>query len=133
DVLRVREEGPRPRPVTPGEVLDHLVETLADDDLVLVLDNCEHVIEAVATLAATLLGRCPSLRVLATSREPLRIDGETLRPVLPLELPEPGWSVERARDCAAIRLFHDRAAAVRTGFSPEGSALTAAVEICRRL
>ncbi|MBB2910653.1 putative ATPase/DNA-binding SARP family transcriptional activator [Streptosporangium becharense] len=133
DLLRVREEGVPPRPATPQAVLDHLVETLADDDLVLVLDNCEHVIEAVATLAGTLLGRCPGLRVLATGREPLRIDGETLHPVLPLELPEPGATAERARACAAVRLFHDRAAAVRPGFAPEGGALTAVVEICRRL
>ncbi|MFI7135748.1 BTAD domain-containing putative transcriptional regulator [Nonomuraea sp. NPDC050153] len=133
DRLRAREEGVRPRPVTPDEVLDHLAETLADDDLVLVLDNCEHVIEAAATLAGALLGRCPRLRVLATSREALRIDGETLHPVLPLELPEPGATDERARACAAVRLFHDRAAAVRPGFTPEGGTLTAVVEICRRL
>ncbi|TDD69024.1 BTAD domain-containing putative transcriptional regulator [Actinomadura rubrisoli] len=134
DLLRVREEGAQPRPVTtPDEVLGHLVDTLADDDLVLVLDNCEHVIEAVAALAESLLVRCPRLRVLATSREPLRIDGETLHPVLSLELPEPGSTVERARACAAVRLFHDRAAAVRPGFALEGGALTAAVEICRRL
>ncbi|WP_197048669.1 BTAD domain-containing putative transcriptional regulator [Streptosporangium roseum] len=132
DLLRVREAGV-PRPVTPEAVLDHLVETLADDDLVLVLDNCEHVIEVAAALAGTLLGRCPRLRVLATSREPLRIDGETLHPVLPLELPAPGATVEQARACAAVRLFHDRAAAVRPGFTPEGGALTAAAEICRRL
>ncbi|MFI7058148.1 BTAD domain-containing putative transcriptional regulator [Streptosporangium canum] len=132
DLLRVREAGV-PRPVTPEAVLDHLVGTLADDDLVLVLDNCEHVIEAAAALAGTLLGRCPRLRVLATSREALRIDGETLHPVLPLELPEPGATVEQARACAAVRLFHDRAAAVRPGFTPEGGALTATVEICRRL
>ncbi|MDP9868457.1 MULTISPECIES: BTAD domain-containing putative transcriptional regulator [Streptosporangium] len=133
DLLRGREQGVPPRPVTPETVLDHLVETLADDDLVLVLDNCEHVIEAAATLAGALLGRCPGLRVLATSREPLRIDGETLHPVLPLELPGPGSTAERARACAAVRLFHDRAAAVRPGFTLEGGALTAAVEICRRL
>ncbi|MFD1938516.1 BTAD domain-containing putative transcriptional regulator [Nonomuraea mangrovi] len=133
DLLRGREEGVPPRHVTPDEVLDHLVETLADDELVLVLDNCEHVIEAAATLAGALLGRCPRLRVLTTSREPLRIDGETSHPVLPLELPEPGSTAERARACAAVRLFHDRAAAVRPGFTLDGSALTAAVEICRRL
>ncbi|MFI6597577.1 ATP-binding protein [Nonomuraea sp. NPDC050536] len=129
DLLRAREE----RPVAPDKTLDHLVETLADEDLVLVLDNCEHVIEAAATLAGSLLGRCPRLRVLATSREPLRIDGETLHPVLPLELPEPGSTGARARACAAVRLFHDRAAAVRPDFALEGSALTAAAEICRRL
>ncbi|WP_219464819.1 BTAD domain-containing putative transcriptional regulator, partial [Nonomuraea rhizosphaerae] len=139
--LRAREERPvapegghgHLRPVAPEAVLEHLAETLADDDLVLVLDNCEHVIEAAATLAATLLSRCPRLRVLATSREPLRIDGETLHPVLPLELPEPGATAERARACAAVRLFRDRAAAVRPGFAPEGGALTAVAEICRRL
>ncbi|MEV6987082.1 BTAD domain-containing putative transcriptional regulator [Sphaerisporangium sp. NPDC051017] len=133
DLLRVRDEGVAPRPVTPEAVLDHLVETLADDDLVLVLDNCEHVIEAAAVLSGALLGRCPRLRVLATSREPLRIDGEILHPVLPLELPEPGSTAERARACAAVRLFHDRAVAVRPGFALEGSVLAAVVEICRRL
>ncbi|GAA3142794.1 hypothetical protein GCM10010486_05840 [Nonomuraea roseoviolacea subsp. carminata] len=130
DLLRAREHGVPARPVTPGAAVDHLAETLADDELVLVLDNCEHVIEAAARLAAALLGRCPRLRVLATSREPLRIDGETLHPVLPLELPEPGATAERA---AAVRLFRDRAAAVRPDFALEGTALAAAVEICRRL
>jgi predicted ATPase/DNA-binding SARP family transcriptional activator len=130
DVLRAREPL---RPVAPDEVMDHLVETLAGDDLVLVLDNCEHVIGTVATLAATLLGRCPRLRVLATSREPLRIDGETVHRVLPLEVPDPDSAPERARTRAAVRLFGDRAAAARPGFALDGAALTAAVEICRRL
>jgi predicted ATPase len=122
-------------PEQPGRPLpDILTEALGPSEPVLVvLDNCEHVVEAAATLAGSLLGRCPRLRVLATSREALRIDGETLHPVLPLELPEPGATDERARACAAVRLFHDRAAAVRPGFTPEGGALTAAVEICRRL
>ncbi|MEU8110510.1 BTAD domain-containing putative transcriptional regulator [Nonomuraea muscovyensis] len=130
DLLREREEGVPGRNVAPEAAL---VEALADDDLVLVLDNCEHVIEAAAALAATLLGRCPGLRVLATSREALWIDGETLHPVLPLELPEPEATGERARDSASVRLFQDRAAAVRPGFSVEGGTLAAAVEICRRL
>ncbi|MFI9596018.1 AfsR/SARP family transcriptional regulator [Nonomuraea sp. NPDC052265] len=129
DLLRTREDGTPPR----AAVLDHLVETLADDDVVLVLDNCEHVIEAVAGLCEALLGRCPRLRVLATSREPLRIDGETLHEVLPLDLPEPGATPDLSRSSAAVRLFHDRAAAVRPGFTLEGGALAAAVEICRRL
>ncbi|MFI7689880.1 AfsR/SARP family transcriptional regulator [Nonomuraea sp. NPDC049655] len=128
DLLRTRKEG-APARAEP----DDLVELLADDDLVLVLDNCEHVIEAAATLCGTLLSRCPRLRVLATSREPLRIDGETLHPVPPLDLPEPGSTPEAARSVAAVRLFRDRAAAVRPGFVLEGGALAAAVEICRRL
>ncbi|MFJ2868835.1 AfsR/SARP family transcriptional regulator [Kitasatospora sp. NPDC087314] len=143
DALRAREaavlkdaalEGaavPGRRPGSPGaaeEVLDRLTEVLAGDDLVLVLDNCEHVIEAAATLAETLLGRCPRLRVLATSREPLRIDGETLHPVLPLELPEPGSTDQQARACAAVRLFHDRAAAVSPGFAAADGSLEAAVD-----
>ncbi|MFI7422464.1 AfsR/SARP family transcriptional regulator [Nonomuraea sp. NPDC049684] len=128
DLLRTRKEGAPARAEPDG-----LVELLADDDLILVLDNCEHVIEAAATLCGTLLGRCPRLRVLATSREPLRIDGETLHPVPPLDLPEPGATPEAARSVAAVRLFHDRAAAVRPGFVLEGGALAATVEICRRL
>ncbi|QXJ19690.1 winged helix-turn-helix domain-containing protein [Actinomadura graeca] len=132
DLLRARDEG-GPGPVAPEAVPGRLAEVIADDDLVLVLDNCEHVIEAAALLAGFLLGRCPRLRVLATSREPLRIDGETLHPVPPLEVPGPDATAERARACAAVRLFHDRAAAVRPGFALEGGALTAVVEICRRL
>ncbi|MFE2727838.1 BTAD domain-containing putative transcriptional regulator [Kitasatospora sp. NPDC059327] len=144
DALRTREAGAPPRTGQPepdpapglglGEgVLDRLVEELADDDLVLVLDNCEHVVEAAATLATTLLARCPRLRILATSREPLRIDGESLHQVLPLELPAPGSTAQQARGCAAVRLFQDRAAAVRPGFALDGDTLTAVVEICRRL
>ncbi|MFJ1935364.1 AfsR/SARP family transcriptional regulator [Kitasatospora sp. NPDC088160] len=143
DALRTREAdlpksaaAPARRPGTPGtteEILDRLTEVLTRDDPVLVLDNCEHVIEAAAALAETLLGRCPGLRVLATSREPLRIDGENLHPVLPLELPEPGSTPEQARACAAVRLFHDRAAAVCPGFAEEDGSPAAAVEICRRL
>ncbi|WP_131742724.1 ATP-binding protein, partial [Actinomadura roseirufa] len=134
DLLRARDESARPRPGTsPEEVMDDLVERLADGDPVLVMDNCEHVIEAAAALAGTLLARCPGLRVLATSREVLRVDGETLHPVPPLALPEPGATAEQARDGAAVRLFRDRAVAARPGFTLEGGALTAAIEICRRL
>jgi DNA-binding SARP family transcriptional activator len=68
DLLRAREQGVPSRPVAPYEVLDRLVEMLADDDLVLVLDNCEHVIEAAATLAGALLGRCPRLPQLSALR-----------------------------------------------------------------
>ncbi|MEU8764435.1 BTAD domain-containing putative transcriptional regulator [Streptomyces sp. NPDC048659] len=97
-----------------------LVEHLAHRPLLLVLDNCEHVIGAAAALAETLLTHCPGLRILATSREPLGVPGESVRPVEPLP----------ARP--AHRLFAERARAVRPGFRVEDD-LAAVDEICRRL
>ncbi|MGW0753758.1 ATP-binding protein [Streptomyces sp. NPDC002587] len=97
-----------------------LVEHCAQRRLLLVLDNCEHVIGAAAVLAQELLTHCPGVRILATSREPLGVPGETVRPVDPLP-PDP-----------AHRLFADRAAAVRPGFSPDADPETVA-EICARL
>jgi predicted ATPase/DNA-binding SARP family transcriptional activator len=72
-----------------GGAVGHLIEGLAEKRILLILDNCEHLIGAAADLAETLLGHAPGLRVLATSREPLTIDGESLFPVPPLALPEP--------------------------------------------
>ena len=66
----------------------HLIETLAEKRVLLILDNCEHLVGAAADLAETLLGHAPGLRVLATSREPLTIDGESLFPVPPWGLPD---------------------------------------------
>ncbi|MFZ3558871.1 AfsR/SARP family transcriptional regulator [Streptomyces sp. BH055] len=97
-----------------------LVEHCAHRSLLLILDNCEHVIGAAAQLAETLLTRCPGLTILATSREPLGVPGESVRPVEPLP-PDP-----------AHRLFAERAAAVRPGFDPSQDR-TAIAEICRRL
>ncbi|MEU8029849.1 BTAD domain-containing putative transcriptional regulator [Streptomyces sp. NPDC049099] len=100
--------------------LERLVEHCARRRMLIVLDNCEHVVEAAAHLTERLLARCPGLTVLATSREPLGVPGELVRPVEPL--PEP----------VALRLLADRGAAARPGFrtedDPEGCA-----EICRRL
>ncbi|MEU7026836.1 BTAD domain-containing putative transcriptional regulator [Streptomyces sp. NPDC046275] len=97
-----------------------LVEHLSSRSLLLVLDNCEHVIDGAAALAETLLTHCPGLRVLATSREPLGVPGETVRPVEPLPA------------TPAHRLFAERARAVRPGFRAEDD-LPAVDEICRRL
>lgn len=99
----------------------HLVEHLASRPLLLVLDNCEHVIDAAAALAETLLTHCPQLRVLATSREPLGVPGESVRPVEPLP-PDP-----------AHRLFAERARAVRPSFDLARDGGEAVDEICRRL
>ncbi|MFF1684443.1 MULTISPECIES: BTAD domain-containing putative transcriptional regulator [unclassified Streptomyces] len=100
--------------------LVRLTEHCEHRRMLLILDNCEHVIEAAARLAEQLLSRCPGVTVLATSREPLGVPGELLHPVEPL--PEP----------FALRLFGERGAAVRSGFRVEDDE-RAAAEICRRL
>ncbi|MET7759901.1 BTAD domain-containing putative transcriptional regulator [Streptomyces sp. NPDC005389] len=99
----------------------HLVEHLARRPFLLVLDNCEHVIDAAAALAETLLTDCPQLRILATSREPLGIPGESVRPLEPLP-PDP-----------AHRLFAERARAVRPDVDLTRDGGAAVDEICRRL
>ncbi|MEU7032569.1 BTAD domain-containing putative transcriptional regulator [Streptomyces sp. NPDC046237] len=100
--------------------LGRLVEHCAARRLLLILDNCEHVVDAAAALAESLLARCPGVTVLATSREPLGVPGEFLRPVEPLP-PE-----------SALRLLGERGAAARPGFDP-GDDPEACAEICRRL
>ncbi|MEU8725210.1 AfsR/SARP family transcriptional regulator [Streptomyces antimycoticus] len=106
-----------------GDPTSRLVEYCADRRLLLLLDNCEHVIDTAARLTETLLAHCPGVTVLATSREPLGVPGETIRPVEPLA-PAP-----------AHQLFAERAATVRPGFDPAADPETAAAvaEICRRL
>ncbi|MEU4486512.1 BTAD domain-containing putative transcriptional regulator [Streptomyces purpurascens] len=98
-----------------------LVEYCAPRSHVLILDNCEHVIGAAAHLAETLLTRCPGLTILATSREPLGVPGEVVRPVEPL------------RPDQARRLFAERAAAVRPDTDAVLRDERAVAEICRRL
>ncbi|QMU79303.1 AfsR/SARP family transcriptional regulator [Streptacidiphilus sp. PB12-B1b] len=125
-----------PHPV--AEVTERIVTALGNRPLLLVLDNCEHVVEAVAVLAARLLADCPGLRILATSREPLGITGEQLHPVPPLAFPDdpPGGAaltVDAACGFAAVRLFADRAAAVRPGYAPTEADLPAVLRICRAL
>ncbi|MER5751292.1 BTAD domain-containing putative transcriptional regulator [Streptomyces sp. NPDC002088] len=100
--------------------VERLVEHCARRRMLIVLDNCEHVVEAAARLVEELLERCPELTVLATSREPLGVPGELLRPVEPL--PEP----------VALRLLAERGAAARPGFRV-GDDAGACAEICRRL
>ncbi|MEU5087861.1 BTAD domain-containing putative transcriptional regulator [Streptomyces sp. NPDC021356] len=103
--------------------VERLVEHCSRRRMLLLLDNCEHVVDAAAHLVQELLARCPGLTVLATSREPLGVPGELLRPVEPL--PDP----------VALRLFAERGAAVRPGFRVDTDEDTAAAcaEICRRL
>jgi predicted ATPase/DNA-binding SARP family transcriptional activator len=127
DVVRVLEA----RELTPP--LDRLADALAAKSLVLVLDNCEHLIDAVATLADRLLSAAPGVRIVATSREPLGITGESLCPVPSLALPPEDADPESARAYDAVRLFADRAVAVRPGFVLDAVTVAPVVRICRAL
>ncbi|UBU14900.1 ATP-binding protein [Nonomuraea gerenzanensis] len=100
---------------------------------VLVLDNCEHLVEAAAQLTEQLLVRLPQLRVLATSREPLAIIGEALCHLGPLDLPVENADLAEAAESAAVRLFVERAASVRAAFALDAETVEPTVEICRRL
>ena len=113
--------------------LDRLSGVLAARSLVLVLDNCEHVLDAVAWLAGRVLADAPGVRILATSREPLGLTGETLCPVPSLALPPADATVEQAAASSAVRLFADRASAVRPGFAVDAETAGPVVRICRAL
>jgi predicted ATPase/DNA-binding SARP family transcriptional activator len=116
-----------------ADAVARLVSGLAGAQALIVLDNCEHLISAVADLADTVLAACPRVRLLATSREPLGIIGETLCPLPPLDLPANGADTAAASACAAVRLFVDRAAAVHPGFAVDESSVASVVSIVRRL
>lgn len=127
--LGVREEeGGRP-------LLDTLADFLRTRAVLLVLDNCEHLLESCATLTAGLLRAAPELRILATSREGLGIAGETVYYVPSLSLPGPEQPVSAAEvvHFEAVRLFVERAASRLPGFSVEDRNAPVVVEICRRL
>jgi predicted ATPase/DNA-binding CsgD family transcriptional regulator len=115
--------------------IEQLGTFLQAKHLLLVLDNCEHLIEECARITAFLLARCPRLVVLATSREPLAINGETILRVPPLHLPDPTRPVELSSLLGydAVRLFVERAHAVEPSFQLMASNAAAVVEICRRL
>ncbi|MFD1938742.1 alpha/beta fold hydrolase [Nonomuraea mangrovi] len=107
--------------------------TQPDGERVLVLDNCEHVVEQVAAVADKLLGTAPHLRILATSREPLGILGEQVWPVPPLGLPSSATDSGAVARSSAIQLFVARATAAKPDFQLTPANTPAVVEICRRL
>jgi len=127
-VLGVKEDAGRP-------VTEALVRHVADRRLLLVLDNCEHLVQACAALAEQLLKSGPQLRILASSREPLRVSGEASFPVPTLAVPasQESVAVETLRQYPAVRLFVDRAAAVLPTFGVTDHNASAIAEICRRL
>jgi predicted ATPase/DNA-binding CsgD family transcriptional regulator len=108
---------------------------LRDKRLLLVVDNCEHLVEATARLLAEVLRAAPGVRMVATSREPLSVAGEHVVPVPPLELPsaEPAVPLAQLRQNEAVRLFAERAAAGSGSFELSAANLVAVVDLCRRL
>jgi predicted ATPase/DNA-binding SARP family transcriptional activator len=113
--------------------LDRLTDALSARQLLLVLDNCEHVVDEVARLAERVLAAAPGIQIIATSREPLAITGETLCPVPALPLPPDQATAAESMGYAAVRLLVDRAAAVRPGFAVDDSNVADVVRICRAL
>lgn len=116
-----------------GEPMDRLIAALRDRATLLILDNCEHVIEEAAAFADRLLGECRSLRILATSREPLGITGEVLWQVEPLALPAKGAGPSEAGSSPAVRLLRDRADLVRKDIGSDPRTLADMARICRAL
>ena len=126
DVLGVRPERGRP-------VLDTVVEAVGGRSLLVLLDNCEHLIDACAKLADALLRGCPNLALLATSREPLGISGERVYRVPSMRLPADGDDLGAIRVSEAVRLLEERATAHGVALSWDGPSAEVAGRICRRL
>ncbi|MFJ8832969.1 BTAD domain-containing putative transcriptional regulator [Micromonospora aurantiaca] len=116
-----------------AEPADRLVAAIRDRAMLLILDNCEHVVEQAAALAHRLLGECRRLRILATSREPLGITGEVLWPVAPLGLPDGDATAAEVESSPAVRLLRDRAAAVRRDLAFDARTATTMARVCRAL
>ena len=127
-VLGIKEEAGQP-------VTEALVKHVAERHLLLILDNCEHVVEACAALAARLMRQAPHARILASSREPLRVGGEVCFPVPALAGPgaQDPVAADALSQYPAVRLLVDRATAARATFSLTEDNARAIAEICQRL
>jgi predicted ATPase/DNA-binding CsgD family transcriptional regulator len=123
--------------ITPGPsqpLPEELARALRSQQVLLLLDNCEHVLAETADLVGFLLARCPALQVLATSRAPLHLQGEQVLPVEPFPLPPTnGLSLEELAAHAALRLFVERARAVRPAFALTETNAPVVADLCRRL
>ncbi|MFF9061849.1 BTAD domain-containing putative transcriptional regulator [Streptomyces sp. NPDC014882] len=115
------------------ELTDRLVAAVREREALLILDNCEHVIEAAAVFAHRVLGECRRLRILATSREPLGITGEALWLVEPLALPEGDAGPGEIEASPAVRLLRDRTGAVRRDLWVDARTLATMARVCRTL
>lgn len=125
-VLEIRERVDAP-------VLDTLSAALGPRSLLIVLDNCEHVVESCAVLADRLVSSCPDVRVLATSREPLGVPGEVTWPVAPLAVPRDGGSASELERYPSTQLFCERARAAKPSFAVDERSAPLVARICRHL
>ncbi|MET8799860.1 BTAD domain-containing putative transcriptional regulator [Nocardia sp. NPDC004568] len=116
-----------------AEPIERFVAAVRDRETLVILDNCEHVIDAVAVFAHRALGECRRLRILATSREPLGITGEALWQVEPLALPAEHADPEAIEASPAVQLLRDRAGAVRKDLAADPRALATMGRVCRAL
>ncbi|WP_433204083.1 BTAD domain-containing putative transcriptional regulator [Nocardia sp. CA-107356] len=116
-----------------AEPIDRLIAALRERETLLILDNCEHVIEAAAAFAHRMLGECQRLRILATSREPLGITGEALWRVVPLTLPTEDADSGEIESSPAVQLLRDRAGAVRKDLTADAHTLSTMARVCRAL
>ncbi|WP_194925419.1 BTAD domain-containing putative transcriptional regulator [Catenulispora pinisilvae] len=116
-----------------AEPADRFVTAMRERRALLILDNCEHVIESAAMFAHRVLGECRGLRILATSREPLGITGEALWPVSPLRLPAQDADRDEIAASPAVQLLRDRAQAVRPDLAADAQQLATMARVCRAL
>jgi predicted ATPase/DNA-binding XRE family transcriptional regulator len=126
--IGLRDEPQRP-------VIDMLCDYLHGKSLLIVLDNCEHLVEACAQLADRIVRTAPDIRILASSREALNIPGEVTYLIPPLEIPEidPDFSLDTTCEVEAVRLFIDRAAAALPSFHASDENIGSIIRICRHL
>ncbi|MDE2369757.1 MAG: hypothetical protein KGN16_12375 [Burkholderiales bacterium] len=125
-LLQIKDEPGRP-------LLQAMGEQLRQRRLLLVVDNCEHLVEAAAALVHALLRAAPALRIVASSRSALHVPGETLYAVSPLPLPAPGDDAQRLAGSTAVRLFAERARAQRADFALDATTLPQVAELVARL
>ena len=116
-----------------AEPTDRLIAAIREREALLILDNCEHVIESAAVFAHRVLGECQRLRILATSRDPLGITGEALWVVEPLALPEEDAGSADIGSSPAVQLLRDRAGEVRRDLASDTSTLATMARVCRAL
>jgi predicted ATPase/DNA-binding SARP family transcriptional activator len=116
-----------------AEPTDRLIAAMREREALLILDNCEHVIESAAAFAYRVLGECQRLRILATSREPLGITGEALWPVVPLAVPAGAASAGEIESSPAVQLLRDRARTVRSDLAVDAHTLATMARVCRAL